>query len=221
MPIRQKPCWERTPFAAPLRKLRLNSNTTSLWPRNNAEHLQFRDWVYATVSQIGKLFNPESTKEIARKAKAERIRAKYHKEYDWAEGRESPPRLIASKEVRIKRSVARQLAKLSGKIERFDPRLADLWRQQSESLLEDADGLATIAQSRTRHSQHPETGRILELMDWVHHETGRFHDREISELLVLAGLHRNSYAPQRLREMRSRHNSHPNLTEISNRKAPN
>jgi hypothetical protein len=138
---------------------------------SEAEQTHFLDYVHAEVKRIGRDFaQPKGRVNMSSRQAAER------------------------------RSIAKDCDKLAARVERFSPPLAECLRHASEAFTCDADQLATLSQGRKRHPQHSETRRILELMHSVHEETGKWHDRELSGLLSLAGL--NQHTSNRLRDIR-------------------
>jgi hypothetical protein len=150
---------------------------------NESEQTRFWNLIYGLVERIGRDFACEPGK-----------------------------RLLLSKEAVKKRSIAEKLRKLAVAVEPFAPGYAEqCLRRPSETFAFEAHELVKLARVKKRHSQHPETSRTLDLMREVQDATGKSHDREIVDLLRLAGLHHASAQMLRTLRCRKRYKSNPEL----------
>ena len=189
--LRESVCapWTKTPFEAPLRRILIPG-------ANEAEHTVFWNWIYGEIQRIRRDFRRPSPDEMKRAKEAEEMA----RQLGLPEP--SAPLKSPSKQVAEMRSIAKSLRKLAGRIEPYSPQAGDLLRHLGERFACEAATFHELLRGRKRHSTHPETRRIEQLMNSVHHTTGDRHYSEISELLRLAGL--NQYKPENLRELRAR-----------------
>jgi len=175
-----RPPWVGTDYEAPLRKTKLDGKRATVFPLSGLtpeqtayRHEQFWNVIYGQVGFIGKLYKDDRPAALSRDA------AK-------------------------RRRIAQKLDTLAGEIEPYSPRiLPHMMRGLARTLARDAAWtryFAKKAQGGKRHGQHPATRRILELMDLVHHETGRWHDKELAALLNIAGL--KDISPKSLQDYR-------------------
>jgi hypothetical protein len=191
---RSKTVWPKfagTEFEPLLRRIVIpgvvDASTEPWWTR-------FWEYIYGEIIGIGQDFKREPTE---RNEQARRTAQKY----GMAEP-QTRETISLSKQSTRTCGIARRLECLSTDVEPLSPMLAQKLKYASETFAAESAEMSKLARSVKRHSQHPETGRILELMEFVHSETGQWHDPEISALLKLAGL--SQYPPERLRQLRSR-----------------
>ncbi|HUZ47711.1 MAG TPA: hypothetical protein VMW54_13830 [Terriglobia bacterium] len=186
-----EPLWVGTRFEKPLKQIVIEG-------ASEAENMRLWDLVYGHLHRIVRDSFGLSVNDGWRWLKGDESERK-----EIRSQREEPSKhLTLSKEVAVKRQVARQLAGLARKIEPFVPPLANLWQSQSGTLTEDATQLTEFARSQKRHSEHSETWQICAMMESVYSATGKRHDQEISSLLKAAGL--SQMTPEALRTLRAR-----------------
>lgn len=170
--------WKGTEYEAPLLKLKLSrKRKAKVFPPNPRGQLEFRNYVYGVVRTIGRRFRGEQPADIEqRKAAGQRLGL-----------RERPPIPPPSKQAETYRQVASQLMRAAERIEPLQPPVAEQLQRLAQSLTNEADMRKQYTRGRKSHTEHAETRQIRQLTYLIKHETGAYHDRELTELLRLAG----------------------------------